>query len=201
MGWLQWRWTGVRRAARYALRNPKHWARLLRNPTKNAQLLLQRHGMAVLQQAAHPKAFVAYGTLLGLVREGQLLAHDDDIDFGVLEEHWEHVLASPFPGFRRMQEVHWELSLEHVATGLVVDFFRFDKTPDGRLARAYSDQGIHEYHFPEELVAPLGKMGGLSAPADPEGFLAHHYGDWKTPQKDWDYRFDAASETAKDQLD
>lgn len=201
MGWLQWRWNGVRRAARYALHTPSHWPRLFRNPAKNAQRILQRHGLEVLREAAHPRAFVAYGTLLGLVREGSLLAHDDDIDFGVLEEDWEEIITSPFPGFRRIQHVDWELSLEHEKTGLIVDFFRFDKTPEGRMSRAYSDQGIHEYYFPEKLLKPLGKLGDCSAPANPEGFLAHHYGDWQTPQKNWDYRFDAASETAKDQRD
>lgn len=199
--WLKWRTKGLLRMLRYTAAEPSGVLMLLRNPENNARILLSKHGRHVMESAKFPKAFLCYGTLLGIVRECTLLPHDDDIDFGVLDDDWSALLAHEFPGFKRLQPTIWQLTIIHKATGIHVDFFRFRRENKDLVARAFSKSTTHEYRFPAKHIEPLTKITWKSnwlAPAQPEKFLAHHYGkDWQIPKPDWDYRTDASSDNAK----
>jgi phosphorylcholine metabolism protein LicD len=166
------------------------------------QKQLQRHGIEALKQAVPPRAFLVYGTLLGMVREDRLIPHDDDMDVGVLEEEWDDVVPDTIPGFRRFNTSTWTTKFAHKKTGLVVDFFRFRLEGNERVANAGSNMGVHEYRFPREMIEPFKtvewKGREWQVPADAKGFLLHHYGEnWRTPNESWDYRTDATSDKAK----
>ncbi|MGB1697139.1 MAG: LicD family protein [Thermoplasmatota archaeon] len=197
MAWLRWRCTHAFRMVRAG----KPWL-AIRHPIRTMQRMLQRHGVDVLKAAVPDGAFLAYGTLLGIVRDGHLIPHDDDMDVGVFQEDWDRIVPKTIPGFARLETSPYTVKFVHKKTGLVVDFFRFHPDGEHRRAHAGSDKGTHTYLFPRELLEPLGTIEWegrtWTAPADPEGFLAHHYGaDWRTPLPAWDYRTDAASDKTK----
>ncbi|MGB0651858.1 MAG: LicD family protein [Thermoplasmatota archaeon] len=215
---LRWRLGGIRTHLVIAARNVRRpatalqvLARAARRPTVNGRWRLQRFGKEALREvvaaadAAGAPVFVVYGTLLGWIRDGRLIPHDDDLDLALLDDDWhnakalaDHLAAS---GWR----VTWfgddEVRFTHARHGCVpVDVFRFRGVGDHWEGRAYSDKGttLHRYRFPRHAVTPLaeGQVHGVKVrtPNDPEAFLEAHYGpDWRTPQDDWDYRTDAAS--------
>ena len=62
--------------------------------------LIRKQGLAALKEVFDiinkdkPKAFAAFGTLLGLYREQSLLGHDIDIDIGVFHEDLQDTLTA-----------------------------------------------------------------------------------------------------------
>lgn len=57
-----------------------------------------------------PQAFLIYGTLLGCIRDGRLIAWDNDVDIGILLEHWEEADIERLrtAGFSIQQQVLWD---------------------------------------------------------------------------------------------
>ncbi len=179
--------------------------RLGRRPTTNARWRLQRYGRRTLEAwlaDADLPVFLTFGSLLGWIRDGGFIQHDDDIDLGLLDADWPRIHAVAEALSAAGWQVAWfgddEVRFWHPGLGgVAVDVFRFRRTPDGFESRAYSAAGEHVYHFRAALIAPLraGEAFGLSLrlPADAEGLLAAHYGAWQVPDAAWDYRTDAAS--------
>lgn len=149
-----------------------------------------RRVMDDLASLGYP-AFLAYGTLLGCVREGQFIGHDDDVDLGV------HVGPAASP-----QEVD-ELSgrLLHGMQGLGYEVSRFSIGQlqvvrdhlHADLFLAWSEGDRFHLNFaiqgslPSAAVFPLGTapLRGLAmaVPNRVEDFCAATYGpSWRTPQ-------------------
>lgn len=173
--------------------------------SRDAPALWQEAGRVTDALAArgHP-AYAVSGTLLGIVREGGLIGHDDDLDLAV-------VLTS---GDARAAAEEWnDLRQRWAADGLLDDELAWDTYVH---VRARSDSGVTIDLFPswveagrayvwphtpgtvaaEDLLPLAGvSMGGrtITVPRRAEPLLESNYGPrWRTPDPSWRFDWDAA---------
>ena len=116
------------------------------------------------------KAFLYYGTCLGIVRDGGYIIGDTDIDVGFLGRHAEEFAARmEKAGFEKKRRLkgHWHF----LKYGILIDVY---------------------YNFRDmKFLQPLGKIkynGRLyGVPHPVEKYLEARYGDWKTKRhrKEW----------------
>jgi hypothetical protein len=135
------------------------------------------------------RPFLVSGTLLGVVREGDLLEQDYDVDLGLLpgdgsvEEIAE--LVGSISGFRVVEE-EFRVLAEH-DSGVGIDIFLHYER-DGRLWHATD---IHEWWntpFDLERVSVRGRQ--FWTPDDRERYLDENYGDWSKPIAFYHMSFD-----------
>lgn len=152
--------------------------------------------------------FVAYGSLLGLAREGAFLAHDDDFDAGFLSRATDvagmaHDLLSVAAQMREvgMTVEVFDIGSMHVTIpGLPVklDVFVFGLVDDNLTA--------YQVRSPmaPAAVEPTSEftLAGVSyaAPADVDAVLTATYGNWRIPDPYFQWGTDPAKETAMDNL-
>lgn len=143
-------------------------------------------------------AFAAYGTLLGLTREGTLLPFDKDIDFGLphcemarathclLSNGWvepigSHRLTNPKAFFHPVKKISLDLS------GFVVER-QSAQTYTGFWLKDVPREWNRETRYPE---IKLNKgLSPCNQPVwtleDPQAWLETVYGDWRTPDAYFD---------------
>jgi hypothetical protein len=151
--------------------------------------------------------FIIDGTLLGAIREGDFIAHDTDIDIGVMMEEWTiDILAEVFKnmmykGFILYHSFgifgkHFELAWYR--DGIKVDFFFYYKVGDKIRFNAFLNGGrtlpddilTYEYDAINFNISNTMVFNGLivNVPFAPEQILIQKYGeDWKTPKTKWDW--------------
>jgi hypothetical protein len=148
----------------------------------------------LLQRRCGVPAFLSFGSLLGAVREGKVIAHDVDVDLGYLSSHdnpvdiiresfrIERVLESEGIGVARNSGGFLAMSLHQPdgSTRNLDIFTAFLK--DGRLHQV-NDVDVEA---DQNAVLPLGAIQfegrSMPVPAKPEVFLASAYGpDWRVP--------------------
>jgi phosphorylcholine metabolism protein LicD len=167
----------------------------------------------VLENAKIPYVLEA-GTLLGVVREDRLLPWDTDMDITISSRYTNQILSlrrkfwlkgyrtriryferdmGPFkkgtPRILRIQTRKF-LFLKGVH---LIDIFLKELIDE----RYYWTVGVREpvlkstpRAFYEQFTTYPFRGKQYSVPQDYIGYLEYHYGDWKTPKKDWDYRLD-----------
>ena len=161
---------------------------------KNFDIGKASQALSDLSQMANEKktpVFLVSGTLLGYVREGQLLAHDKDIDVGIVgwENQYKLCMALQESGlftvsaqYLKGQDTYY-IPIKHNATGMWIDVF------------VYHPQGEHwvtgvDFYFgyrqtfaftPFDLqdIEFLGVT--MKAPANSELNLTENYGNWRVP--------------------
>jgi LicD family len=146
--------------------------------------------------------FINSGTLLGAVREGALIAHDDDLDLclmleaGTMEEAADAWIAA-YHALRAAKLVPKPPKRNHGVfklrgtSGINIDLF------PGWIAegRAY----IYPHTFgtvPAGAVLPLASCAktGLPIPADAEAVLASNYGEsWRVPDAGYVFNWGGAN--------
>lgn len=139
--------------------------------------------------------WVTYGTLLGLVREGRLLPHDDDIDLAVLAgaDTARITAAMERRGLRRILEQVGRDGVGKLkyAMGLVVIDLFVVQDEDGVLVDycpVARRSLVRDTHPPVTIVRR--ELGGLQlpVPSDAEGYLVHLYGtSWRQPVTAWNW--------------
>lgn len=150
------------------------------------------------------EAFLNSGTLLGVVREGGFLPHDDDIDLAVVLKsqgltacalEWQALFFKLYrAGLLSEEQSENPLIYKLVAKGgIMVDLFPM-----------WIDKG-HVFVYPHTFgeltrrdVLPFRrcKVSGQNLPAKPEKMLAVNYGEsWQAP--DPTHRFDWAGQNEK----
>ncbi|MDQ6686937.1 MAG: class I SAM-dependent methyltransferase [Actinomycetota bacterium] len=159
-------------------------------------------------KAAGIEAFPAYGTLLGAVRQGRLIAHDSDADLGYVSRHHHpvDVVRESFELQRALTEAGYRIN-RYSGAAFKVDVIEGDGSVRGldvfagflRDGRLYLMGEIGE-PFEEDWIYPLGTttLEGrtLPAPAKPDRLLEATYGRcWRVP--DPAYRFTTPDSTAR----
>ena len=140
------------------------------------------------------------GILLGWAREGHLLAHDRDADFALLDEDVPRLLSAvpalgragfePFLRFRNNEGRVTGYTFSRHRTKF--EFIVFEPV-DGMLR--YYSYGVPprplievEARVPDQELVAFNFLGRTwLRHADYERELESIYGDWRTPQRDWDY--------------
>ncbi|WP_333609566.1 nucleoside-diphosphate sugar epimerase/dehydratase [Arsukibacterium sp.] len=165
------------------------------------QLLIRLSQLFIQHQI---KACIDSGTLLGLMREGKLLAWDDDIDFAIDDADFDKalLLLKNFQKQAPMQDkVDWHTTLIRQSgydVCLNIEFtpkagcslipfetsLQRRQSLNGR-SELLSSAGIFfapEHHFNQlETIAFMGHA--IPVPSAASDFLTFMYGDWQTPKK------------------
>ncbi|PIC94704.1 hypothetical protein CSV69_15455 [Sporosarcina sp. P26b] len=149
------------------------------------------------------KYFADFGTLLGVVRDGDLISWDDDIDLSILMQDYEEVINFLKTKFEeivvdsnikcKVHVTHDQIRNEPINIGLsfisngnrIIKKFQINIgviTIKDNLA-IQSMNSSPKHHFEKQLkVDFFGEE--ISVPFDYESYLEFTYGDWKTPKKD-----------------
>jgi SAM-dependent methyltransferase len=147
-----------------------------------------------LREVCGLDAFLAYGCLLGAVRDGHMIGHDSDADVSYLSRytHPFDIIRESYRVARVMRQRGWT-----VARMSGADFKIWVPLPDGRRCGVdvfgsfhidgyFHIMGSMRGHLDRSVVLPLGTVTlegrELAAPARPEEFLAFTYGPgWRVP--------------------
>jgi len=140
-------------------------------------------------------AFPYAGTLLGLVRNGSLLDFDKDLDVAVWMESWDACCAAleeagwvrtpmriDYANYR--DYVHPELGVTMDVCGLQA---RGKQIAGGFSLPGYPDEYQRVSIFSKfDLIQRNSEYGQVWFPRQPETILTAFYGDWRTPNPNWD---------------
>lgn len=172
-----------------------------------AALLDATEGVIAALQGAGIEPFLAYGTLLGAVREGAVLGHDSDADLGYVSQHTHpaDVTRESFRVQRELASQGWETS-RYSGSAFKVSVTEADVTRGLDVFGGFLDEGrlylMGEIgtEFERESIFPLGtaELAGrpMPVPARPEKLLEATYGPgWKVP--DPAFRFSTPPRTIR----
>jgi hypothetical protein len=160
------------------------------------RLLAAGRALADEMQAWGYPVYIVGGTLLGAMRSGQLLGHDDDIDFAFWCDKTDpqDVSLVSFELERRLEGAgHTVVRHSHAHLELIfftddggidfyIDIFTGYHTEDGLYNQPFALRG--ELALEDLLPTKDVEVAGVSlpAPAVPEAWLAYSYGpNWRVP--------------------
>lgn len=148
--------------------------------------------LVALQRAldkVEKKAFLVSGTLLGYAREGRLLAHDKDVDVGIIG--WENqydvvdallqsgqfaIDANRIGGART-----YHIPVKHLDTQVSIDIFIYHHEGGRLVTGVQSYFGyLQKFAFTPFDLAQVRFLGiDFHVPCDVERNLAENFGDWR----------------------
>lgn len=141
------------------------------------------------------RAFLVSGTLLGYAREGQILAHDKDIDVGIVgwEDQFEvanALLQSGHFGIdsRRLRgQKTYHIPVMHQATRVSIDIFIYHPEDGMWVTGVESYFGyLQKFAFTPFEIKPVEFLGiEFYVPGDVEKKLAENFGDWRVSDPEY----------------
>ena len=181
------------------------------NQLKDRKIAIKNDGFASITEidktlsAVNCVHFVDFGTLLGFVREGKLLAWDFDVDFGVKIDNgftWQALgmlMNSISFSLVKQFSFHGVVTEQTYArNGVFVDFFRHFDSDSGSYYYVYFNDTEQEEGSTDLKIkvtttvrltetAKLPVEGGVvSVPKEYEQYLVDVYGEnWRVPDPDW----------------
>ena len=141
------------------------------------------------------RAFLVSGTLLGYAREGQLMAHDKDVDVGIIgwEEQFDIIDAIHKSGlfwidFKRLKgQQSYCIPIFHLQHGITIDIFLY-QPKNGKLVTGVN----HDYGYLQTFAFTPFELQEIEfldtkffAPSDIEKNLEENFGDWRTPDPNY----------------
>lgn len=178
-----------------------HFSRLVEKA--EAFLALIEEVVPILEDCG-VQPMLCYGTLLGAVREGRLLAHDDDVDLLYFDGSTSHeeALQKKKVLIERLQSAGcgvWDAGQNFHASknGVLLDLFPCWIVGDRMHLMM---QGFHFRDIPASLILPRSVVEVLGrsypAPANPAGFLLERYGPgWSVPDPFHEWPWSVARDT------
>lgn len=147
-----------------------------------------------LLEALGLRPFLVDGTLLGAVREGGFIAHDKDVDIGLMADEWvpgidTALTKAGFAVWKVYGERGRGLQYSFTRHGIKLDIFFYYRGESELFHAAWLKGDPIRYGYPTFELSPLMFLGRqFMAPADPEQFLRTKYGqDWRRPVVNWDW--------------
>ncbi len=132
--------------------------------------------------------FLCAGTVLGIVREGKPLEHDNDIDVGIWENSWNQ--EKLYQAFLRDTRFKFEIthpysskiSVSH-RSGVSVDLFKFYRENDN----VWHDSVLVRWkNTPFDLRKIWINNFQIQIPDPVDKYLRENYGEWRKPDPDFD---------------
>jgi phosphorylcholine metabolism protein LicD len=173
-------------------------------------LYLHIYGIKILRDATkicrnlEIEPFLLFGTLLGHHRDGGFIAHDRDIDLGLLERDFRKIgqlkeeMEKKGYSIRREGQTGVVFKAPRKYRRLTIDFYMVHEK-DGETAIPTSvSKLLGDCRYPPEVFSEFEKIMFLDAveilaPTRTEQYLTLTYGDWQTPNCDFDYTRDYAN--------
>jgi fukutin len=149
------------------------------------------------------KYFLVYGTALGALREQDIIAHDLDIDIGIMQEHFDYQMLNNIinKGFIinrifGMQNCGFEMSFKR--DNIKIDLIFFYNM--GGLVwnclwknggkNGFSDMIVHSYST-ENFIVKKAFIGKDKFNSLGYNYIEAVYGkEWRTPVLSWDWKID-----------
>ena len=144
------------------------------------------------------------GTLLGLIRENDIIDHDHDTDIGLTIENFDKTVVFELikSGFKienvwgDYEKVGFEIGL--LKNGIMTDLFFFEKNDSGEFFHsAYvhhhgnTFRRIDYIYDVFDIKTSLFLGHNFYIPDNPVKFLITKYGkEWNIPNTKWDYAYD-----------
>lgn len=159
-----------------------------------------------LLSKAGAQFFMAYGSLLGMVRDQRFLPHDNDIDYSVMINEaftWNDLeKALTNAGMTKIRQFVYKGKITEQTYRnhcLTVDFFKYTKGENECFEYMYyrKDDYMYrsssEFHVYKQSICDVGNIGlmqvgelSFHAPENPETYLAGIYGaSWRVPDPNW----------------
>ena len=150
---------------------------------------------------ANTEFFLVSGTLLGCIREGKLLGHDKDIDVGIMAPvdklQLEQIIIT-YPTLALLPSPTHKLFVQH-KNGVLIDIF-IHWQEEGKLLHEGITAGW--WNTPFKLVPQHFLDETFLIPEDYDRYLTENYGDWRTPNTEFDTFLDTTNMyvTSEDEL-
>lgn len=169
--------------------------------TVNALLDAIEDVLARLRDEGGVDAFLAFGALLGAVRDGKFIPHDSDADVAYLSRHTtpvdvaresyalERIMIRAGYWTWRFSAADFKVIVPDPEGGRAIDIFA-GFVVEGTF---YLMPEVHAPDFDTGVILPLGEVvlegRRITAPADPEALLEITYGPhWRVPDPSFKFR-------------
>ncbi len=161
---------------------------------KTFDLKKANKALSDLSQMANAKGtpvFLVSGTLLGCIREGQLLSHDKDIDVGIVgwENQYALCMALQESGLFTVSAQYlkgkdtYYIPICHNATGMWIDIFVYHPQGEHWITGVDFFFGYRQtFAFTPFELKTVDFLGvDMNIPVNAELNLSENYGQWRTP--------------------